>query len=90
MHFLLHIFCSIIVTTVQYLSPALHKNFTDADFDFKVCDFDLVNLSSAQQARDYPPHIHTLSNGDRLSTLYATDGSMRQRELHRAKANWTE
>lgn len=40
MHFLLHIFCSIIVTTVQYLSPALHKNFTDADFDFKVCDFD--------------------------------------------------
>lgn len=39
-HFLLHIFCSIIVTTVQYLSPALHKNFTDADFDFKVCDFD--------------------------------------------------
>lgn len=40
MHFLLHILCSIIVTTVQYLSPALHKNFTDADFDFKVCDFD--------------------------------------------------
>lgn len=39
-HVLLHIFCSIIVTTVQYLSPALHKNFTDADFDFKVCDFD--------------------------------------------------
>ncbi|GAA6106955.1 dedicator of cytokinesis protein 3 isoform X2 [Tachysurus ichikawai] len=27
---------NIIVTTVQYLSPALHKNFTDADFDFKV------------------------------------------------------
>uniref|UniRef100_A0A8B9KQM0 Dedicator of cytokinesis 3 n=1 Tax=Astyanax mexicanus TaxID=7994 RepID=A0A8B9KQM0_ASTMX len=29
---------NIIVTTVQYLSPALHKNFTDADFDFKVND----------------------------------------------------
>lgn len=28
--------CSIILTTVQYLSPALHKNFTEADFDFKV------------------------------------------------------
>lgn len=27
---------SIIVTTAQYLSPALHKNFTEADFDFKV------------------------------------------------------
>nr|XP_014341950.1 PREDICTED: dedicator of cytokinesis protein 3-like [Latimeria chalumnae] len=27
---------NIIVTTVQYLSPALHKSFTDADFDFKV------------------------------------------------------
>ncbi|XP_078065470.1 dedicator of cytokinesis protein 3 isoform X1 [Mustelus asterias] len=27
---------NIIVTTVQYLSPALHKNFTEADFDFKV------------------------------------------------------
>uniref|UniRef100_A0AAY4BX73 Dedicator of cytokinesis 3 n=1 Tax=Denticeps clupeoides TaxID=299321 RepID=A0AAY4BX73_9TELE len=26
---------NIIVTTVQYLSPTLHKNFTDADFDFK-------------------------------------------------------
>lgn len=28
--------CSIIVTTVQYLSSALHKNFTETDFDFKV------------------------------------------------------
>ncbi|XP_028751187.1 dedicator of cytokinesis protein 3 isoform X6 [Peromyscus leucopus] len=27
---------NIIVTTVQYLSSALHKNFTDTDFDFKV------------------------------------------------------
>ncbi|GCB63664.1 hypothetical protein scyTo_0013231, partial [Scyliorhinus torazame] len=27
---------NIIVTTVQYLSPALHKNFTEAEFDFKV------------------------------------------------------
>uniref|UniRef100_A0A8C4SZG3 Dedicator of cytokinesis 3 n=1 Tax=Erpetoichthys calabaricus TaxID=27687 RepID=A0A8C4SZG3_ERPCA len=27
---------NIIVTTVQYLSPALHKNFTESDFDFKV------------------------------------------------------
>uniref|UniRef100_A0A673X857 Dedicator of cytokinesis 3 n=1 Tax=Salmo trutta TaxID=8032 RepID=A0A673X857_SALTR len=27
---------STIVTTVQYLSPALHKNFTEADFEFKV------------------------------------------------------
>ncbi|XP_035392220.1 dedicator of cytokinesis protein 3-like isoform X4 [Electrophorus electricus] len=26
----------IIVTTTQYLTPALHKNFSDADFDFKV------------------------------------------------------
>uniref|UniRef100_A0A8D1KGP2 Dedicator of cytokinesis 3 n=1 Tax=Sus scrofa TaxID=9823 RepID=A0A8D1KGP2_PIG len=26
----------IIVTTVQYLSSALHKNFTETDFDFKV------------------------------------------------------
>lgn len=31
--------CSIILTTAQYLSPALHKNFTEADFDFKVRDF---------------------------------------------------
>uniref|UniRef100_A0A8C1RWV3 Dedicator of cytokinesis 3 n=1 Tax=Cyprinus carpio TaxID=7962 RepID=A0A8C1RWV3_CYPCA len=27
---------NIIVSTTQYLSPALHKSFTDADFDFKV------------------------------------------------------
>nr|XP_033781897.1 dedicator of cytokinesis protein 3 isoform X1 [Geotrypetes seraphini] len=27
---------NIIVTTVQYLSSALHKNFTESDFDFKV------------------------------------------------------
>uniref|UniRef100_A0A4W5NXT0 Dedicator of cytokinesis 3 n=1 Tax=Hucho hucho TaxID=62062 RepID=A0A4W5NXT0_9TELE len=27
---------NIIVTTAQYLSPALNKNFTEADFDFKV------------------------------------------------------
>ncbi|XP_034151829.1 dedicator of cytokinesis protein 3 isoform X4 [Esox lucius] len=26
----------VIVTTTQYLSPALHKNFSEADFDFKV------------------------------------------------------
>lgn len=28
------------MSTTQYLSPALHKSFTDADFDFKVCDCD--------------------------------------------------
>ncbi|KAG8436152.1 hypothetical protein GDO86_007307 [Hymenochirus boettgeri] len=27
---------NIIVTTVQYVSPAVHKNFCEADFDFKV------------------------------------------------------
>ncbi|KAM9859694.1 dedicator of cytokinesis protein 3-like isoform 2-T2 [Aulostomus maculatus] len=27
---------NIILTTTQYLSPALHKNFREADFDFKV------------------------------------------------------
>ncbi|KAA0712423.1 Dedicator of cytokinesis protein 3 [Triplophysa tibetana] len=27
---------NIIVSTTQYLSPALHKSFTDADFDFKL------------------------------------------------------
>ncbi|KAJ8260316.1 hypothetical protein GJAV_G00179570 [Gymnothorax javanicus] len=27
---------NIIVTTAQYLSPALHKNFAEGDFDFKV------------------------------------------------------
>ncbi|XP_028908596.1 dedicator of cytokinesis protein 3 isoform X4 [Ornithorhynchus anatinus] len=27
---------NVIVTTVQYLSPYVHKNFTEADFDFKV------------------------------------------------------
>lgn len=30
-------FRSIIVVTTQFLSPALHKNFSEADFDFKVC-----------------------------------------------------
>lgn len=34
--FFLFFDCSIIVTTVQYLSSALHKNFTETDFDFKV------------------------------------------------------
>lgn len=28
--------CRIIVMTTQYLTPALHKNFSEADFDFKV------------------------------------------------------
>ncbi|KAE8611915.1 hypothetical protein XENTR_v10012636 [Xenopus tropicalis] len=27
---------NVIVTTVQYVSPAVHKNFCDGDFDFKV------------------------------------------------------
>ncbi|TWW53261.1 Dedicator of cytokinesis protein 3 [Takifugu flavidus] len=27
---------NILLNTAQHLSPALHKNFTDADFDFKV------------------------------------------------------
>ncbi|XP_010789324.1 dedicator of cytokinesis protein 3-like, partial [Notothenia coriiceps] len=30
---------NIILTTAQYLSPALHKNFTEAEFDFKVRHF---------------------------------------------------
>lgn len=30
-------FHSIIVVTTQLMSPALHKNFSEADFDFKVC-----------------------------------------------------
>uniref|UniRef100_A0A3Q3BAW6 Dedicator of cytokinesis 3 n=1 Tax=Kryptolebias marmoratus TaxID=37003 RepID=A0A3Q3BAW6_KRYMA len=29
-------FCSIILTTAQHLGPALHKNFAETDFDFKV------------------------------------------------------
>ncbi|PIO23609.1 hypothetical protein AB205_0141420 [Aquarana catesbeiana] len=27
---------NIIVTTIQYVSPAVHKNFCEGDFDFKV------------------------------------------------------
>jgi len=39
--------CSIIVTTVQYLSSALHKNFTETDFDFKV-RIDTENILSCR------------------------------------------
>ncbi|XP_048110330.1 dedicator of cytokinesis protein 3 isoform X2 [Alosa alosa] len=56
---------NIIVTTTQHLSPALHKNFTDSDFDFKVWNsyfslsvlyinqpsLQLENLSSAKRKK---------------------------------------
>uniref|UniRef100_A0A668SQ75 C2 DOCK-type domain-containing protein n=1 Tax=Oreochromis aureus TaxID=47969 RepID=A0A668SQ75_OREAU len=46
---------NIILTTAQYLSPALHKNFTEADFDFKVTLFypslQLENLSPAKRKK---------------------------------------
>ncbi|RMC00050.1 hypothetical protein DUI87_23460 [Hirundo rustica rustica] len=52
---------NIIVTTVQYLSSALHKNFTDTDFDFKVWNsyFSLavlfINQPSLQLENATPP-----------------------------------
>nr|XP_043879419.1 dedicator of cytokinesis protein 3-like [Solea senegalensis] len=56
---------NIILTTAQYLSPALHKNFTEAEFDFKVWNsyfslavlyinqpsLQLENLSSAKRKK---------------------------------------
>ncbi|KAK2861515.1 hypothetical protein Q5P01_001048 [Channa striata] len=56
---------TIILTTAQYLSPALHKNFTEAEFDFKVWNsyfslavlyinqpsLQLENLSSAKRKK---------------------------------------
>ncbi|XP_034021811.1 dedicator of cytokinesis protein 3-like [Thalassophryne amazonica] len=56
---------NIILTTAQYLSPALHKNFRDAEFDFKVWNsyfslavlyinqpsLQLENLSSAKRKK---------------------------------------
>ncbi|KAG8007254.1 Dedicator of cytokinesis protein 3 [Nibea albiflora] len=41
---------NIILTTAQYLSPALHKNFTEADFDFKP-SLQLENLSPAKRKK---------------------------------------
>ncbi|KAK2861517.1 hypothetical protein Q5P01_001050 [Channa striata] len=41
---------NIILTTAQYLSPALHKNFTEAEFDFKP-SLQLENLSSAKRKK---------------------------------------
>ncbi|XP_066414386.1 dedicator of cytokinesis protein 3 isoform X2 [Molothrus aeneus] len=52
---------NIIVTTVQYLSSALHKNFTETDFDFKVWNsyFSLavlfINQPSLQLENATPP-----------------------------------
>ncbi|TSM44139.1 Dedicator of cytokinesis protein 3 [Bagarius yarrelli] len=58
---------NIIVTTVQYLSPALHKNFTDADFDFKVWNsyFSLVVLFINQPSLQ----LETLTQSKRKKIL---------------------
>ncbi|KAF5890920.1 dedicator of cytokinesis protein 3 isoform X1, partial [Clarias magur] len=58
---------NIIVTTVQYLSPALHKNFTDADFDFKVWNsyFSLAVLYINQPSLQ----LETLSSSKRKKIL---------------------
>uniref|UniRef100_A0A667XMA4 Dedicator of cytokinesis 3 n=1 Tax=Myripristis murdjan TaxID=586833 RepID=A0A667XMA4_9TELE len=59
--------CVIIVTTAQYLSPALHKNFTDADFDFKVWNsyFSLAVLYINQPSLQ----LETLSPAKRKKVL---------------------
>uniref|UniRef100_A0A8B9KLS5 Dedicator of cytokinesis 3 n=1 Tax=Astyanax mexicanus TaxID=7994 RepID=A0A8B9KLS5_ASTMX len=68
-------YLTIIVTTVQYLSPALHKNFTDADFDFKVWNsyFSLavlyINQPSLQLENSSP---YSLSGMIKYSCLFYT------------------
>ncbi|KAF3855666.1 hypothetical protein F7725_016389 [Dissostichus mawsoni] len=63
--FLLKIF--IILTTAQYLSPALHKNFTEAEFDFKVWNsyFSLAVLYINQPSLQ----LETLIPGKRKKVL---------------------
>lgn len=39
-------FRSIIIVTTQFMSPALHKNFSEADFDFKVSYWSRWGLGS--------------------------------------------
>ncbi|XP_071397718.1 dedicator of cytokinesis protein 3-like, partial [Centroberyx affinis] len=58
---------NIIVTTAQYLSPALHKNFTEADFDFKVWNsyFSLAVLYINQPSLQ----LETLSPAKRKKVL---------------------
>eukprot|EP00063_Salmo_salar_P072117 XP_014046952.1 PREDICTED: dedicator of cytokinesis protein 3-like [Salmo salar] len=55
----------VIVATTQYLSPALHKNFSEADFDFKVClcretRSVMLNKSSKQvnESLQYPGEVN--------------------------------
>ncbi|KAK5873150.1 hypothetical protein PBY51_013789 [Eleginops maclovinus] len=58
---------NIILTTAQYLSPALHKNFTEAEFDFKVWNsyFSLAVLYINQPSLQ----LETLSPAKRKKVL---------------------
>ncbi|KAI9513998.1 Dedicator of cytokinesis protein 3 [Dissostichus eleginoides] len=58
---------NIILTTAQYLSPALHKNFTEAEFDFKVWNsyFSLAVLYINQPSLQ----LETLIPGKRKKVL---------------------
>lgn len=51
-------FRSIIVVTTQFMSPALHKNFSEADFDFKVCMYRVC----VQDALHVSPYVSDSSN----------------------------
>ncbi|KAF3855652.1 hypothetical protein F7725_016375 [Dissostichus mawsoni] len=76
--FLLKIF--IILTTAQYLSPALHKNFTEAEFDFKVWNsyFSLAVLYINQPSLQ----LETLIPGKRKKVLDNMWQNLGENKIH--------
>ncbi|XP_030639791.1 dedicator of cytokinesis protein 3-like [Chanos chanos] len=75
----------IIVTTTQYLSPALHKNFSDADFDFKVWNsfFSLAVLFISQPSLQ----LESLSQMKKIRILDKC-GDMRVRMAYELYSMW--
>lgn len=62
-------FRSIIVMTTQFMSPALHKNFSEADFDFKVCSIQETH----HKATECPTLFHNSVSDTQWFNIAFTD-----------------
>lgn len=77
---------SIILSTAQVLSPALHKNFTDADFDFKVGPPRRTSSSSTAVSRALCSFTRQVWNSYfSLAVLYINQPSLQLENLSSAK-----
>ncbi|XP_034725347.1 dedicator of cytokinesis protein 3-like [Etheostoma cragini] len=77
---------NIILTTAQYLSPALHKNFTEAEFDFKVRDF-TWRTHTRRRTHTHTAGSHVAAHGQ-LSISTALYGDMRVMMTYELFSMW--